>query len=116
MKLVYIVSPFASDVENNVKVAKAFSLFAVNSGFCPIASHLLYPQFLDDTVAKERLAGTECGLELLRRCDEVWVLSGRISEGMKREILLSKELKKLIRVFCFDGIAFMSCEDECLWK
>ena len=47
--IVYICSPFAGDIEKNVAAARAYSLFAVEKGYIPIATHLLFPQFLDDT-------------------------------------------------------------------
>lgn len=49
-KLVYISSPYSGDVERNVAFAKAACRYAMNQGVTPIASHLLYPQMLDDGV------------------------------------------------------------------
>ena len=49
-KLVYIASPYSGDVERNVAFAKAACRYAMNQGVTPIASHLLYPQMLDDGV------------------------------------------------------------------
>lgn len=51
-KLVYIASPYSGDVERNVAFAKAACRYAMNQGVTPIASHLLYPQMLDDGVQK----------------------------------------------------------------
>ena len=48
-KLVYIASPYSGDVERNVAFAKAACRYAMNQGVTPIASHLLYPQMLDDS-------------------------------------------------------------------
>ena len=53
-KLVYIASPYSGDVERNVAFAKAACRYAMNQGVTPIASHLLYPQMLDDGVPEER--------------------------------------------------------------
>ena len=47
--IVYICSPYAGDIEKNVKAARVYSRFAVDRGFIPIAPHLLFPQFMDDT-------------------------------------------------------------------
>ena len=57
-KLVYIASPYSGDVERNVAFAKAACRYAMNQGVTPIASHLLYPQMLDDGVPEERKLGT----------------------------------------------------------
>ena len=40
----------------------------------------------------EREAGIRFGLDWLCGCDELWVIGGRITEGMKREIAVAKEL------------------------
>lgn len=46
--LVYICSPYAGEVEWNVNMARVYSRFAVRNACIPLASHLLYPQFMDD--------------------------------------------------------------------
>ena len=70
-KLVYIASPYSGDVERNVAFAKAACRYAMNQGVTPIASHLLYPQMLDDGVPEERKLGTDMGLRILKGCVEV---------------------------------------------
>lgn len=55
--IVYICSPFAGDIEKNVAAARTYSRFAVEQGYIPIAPHLLFPQFLNDTDPKERELG-----------------------------------------------------------
>ena len=45
MKLVYIASPYAGDIPNNVERAKEYCKQALEQGVIPIAPHLLYPQF-----------------------------------------------------------------------
>ena len=84
--IVYICSPFAGDVENNVAAARRYSRFAVETGYIPIAPHLLFPQFLDDTNPKERELGLLFGNALLSKCAEMWVFGDRISDGMDAEI------------------------------
>lgn len=58
----------------------------------PIAPHLLFTQFLDDTKPNERSIGLEAGIALLDMCDEIWVY-GLVnpSEGMAAEIEYAKE-------------------------
>ena len=48
-KLVYIASPYAGDVEQNVRFAKAACRYAIEQGATPIAVHLLYPQLFDSS-------------------------------------------------------------------
>ena len=62
----------------------------------PIASHLLYPQMLNDSDPQERELGMDFGLALLACCDEVWVF-GKPSPGMEREITEAKRLNKPIQ-------------------
>ena len=65
----------------------------------PVASHLLYPQILNDNDPKERELGLLFGLALLRSCDEVWVFGNRITAGMREEIDKAERMKKKIRRF-----------------
>ncbi len=84
--IVYICSPFAGDIENNTAAARRYSRFAVESGYIPIAPHLLFPQFLNDGDPKERELGLVFGNAILSKCAEMWVFGDRISEGMETEI------------------------------
>lgn len=99
LKLVYIASPYAGDVENNVEAAKEYCLAAMEEGVTPVAPHLLYPQFLDDSDPAQRSLGTHAGLELLTRCDELWVCGPEISPGMSREIQFAEAMGLPIRHF-----------------
>ena len=99
---VYICSPYAGDTEGNVKKAVSHSRFAVSEGYMPVASHLLYPQVLDDDDPAQRSLGLAFGLQLMSGCMEVWVFAddgGGISEGMAREIAVAKERQMRIRYF-----------------
>jgi hypothetical protein len=55
-------------------------------GFAPFAPHLLYPQFLDDSVPTEREAGIVMGLAVLERCSELWCFGEDVTTGMSAEI------------------------------
>lgn len=97
--IVYICSPFAGDIEANVKAARAYSRFAVESGYIPIAQHLLFPQFLKDSDPKERQLGLFFGNALMSKCSEVWVFGSRISPGMEAEINRAKWKNYRLRYF-----------------
>lgn len=92
MKLVYICSPYAGDIENNIMFAKAACCCAAEQGCAPIAVHLIYPQILDDTVPSERERGIRMGLRALASCEELWVCGERISHGMGFEIAEAERL------------------------
>ena len=61
-KLVYIASPYAGDVEENVAFAKAACRYAMEQDVTPVAVHLLYPQMLADHIPAEREAGIRMGM------------------------------------------------------
>lgn len=96
-KKVYIASPYAGDIETNVANAIKYCRFAIENNRMPIASHLLYPQILDDKNPKEREVGLMFGLALLEICDEVWVFGN--SPGVDEEVREAKRLGKNIRFF-----------------
>lgn len=96
---VYVVSPFAGDIVYNVKQARKYCRYAVGHNRIPIASHLLFTQFLNDKDPKERELGLLCGLALLKCCAEVWVFGTERSQGMKKELEEAKRLGKTIRYF-----------------
>lgn len=95
---VYVASKYAGDVDANVAAAITYCRRVVDEGHMPVASHLLYPQILNDNVPRERELGLLFGLALLRMCDEVWVF-GTISPGVAQEIDEARRLKKQIRYF-----------------
>ena len=93
-----MASRYAGDVDTNVAAAITYCRRAIVEGYMPVASHLLYPQILNDNDPNERDLGLLFGLALLRMCDEVWVF-GAISPGVAQEIEEAKRLKKQIRYF-----------------
>lgn len=100
--IVYICSPYAGDIEKNVKAARVYSRFAVDRGFIPIAPHLLFPQFMDDTNPQGRELGLFFGNALMSKCSEVWVFGSVISPGMHTEIKRARWKNYLLRYFTED--------------
>lgn len=98
--LVYICSPYAGDIERNTYMARAFSRFAVEKKYIPIAPHLLCPQYLNEET--ERWLGLKMGIVFMGKCEEVWVFGDAISEGMAAEIEKAKRMRKKIRYFTDD--------------
>ena len=97
MKLIYVASPYAGDVEKNVEYAKQACRTVMESGYAFFAPHLLYPAVLDDMIPEERQAGIEMGLTLLCWCDELWVFGPTISSGMQAEIAEAERLRIPVR-------------------
>ena len=86
MKLIYVASPYAGDIEKNTEFAKEACRFVMDEGYAFFAPHLLYPQVLDDGCPEERQLGLDMGKKMLTSCDELWAFGDFISPGMKGEI------------------------------
>lgn len=93
---IYVASRFAGDVDENVKAAVTYCRKVIEEGYMPVASHLLYPQILNDNIPAERELGLLFGLALLNVCDEVWVF-GEVSAGMQKEIEEARRLNKRLK-------------------
>lgn len=98
IKKIYVVSKYAGDVDGNINAAIGYCRYVIDQGFMPIASHLIYPQILNDDNPSERNLGLRFGLALLSVCDEVWVF-GEVSSGVAKEIEVAKRLEKPLRYF-----------------
>lgn len=92
MKLVYICSPLRGAIEENIKKAHRYCEYAAGCGVIPLAPHTIFTAYLQDTIPEQRAQGLKMGLELLKRCDEIWVCGDEISQGMQGEIDLAAKL------------------------
>lgn len=119
MPWVYIASPLRGDMERNIENAKEYCRFAIQqnvlpmcpctakkggqpkAGFCEakVLSIIYFTLFLNDSEEIERRIGLMLGLQMLKRCKEVWVFGGRISEGMANEIKIAEKRKIPVRYF-----------------
>lgn len=100
--IVYICSPYAGDVESHKEAARRYCRFAVDTGYIPIAPHLLFPQFLNDADPDERELGMFFGNALMSKCSEVWVFGSNISAGMQAEIKRARWKNYRLRYFTED--------------
>ncbi len=100
MKRIFICSPYAGDVENNVEAARKLCRKAIEAGHAPFAPHLHYPGIVDDAELEERAAGISSGLRFMEACDEVWAYIGKgRSPGMIQELTYAASTGKLIKYF-----------------
>lgn len=84
MRRVVLESPYAGNVERNLRYARACLLDSLRRGEAPIASHLLYTQVLDDTVPEERALGIGAGLSWHHVADlVVFCVDIGMSRGMR---------------------------------
>lgn len=93
MRRVYLESPYAGNVEFNVKYARDCMRDCLKRGESPFASHLLYTQegILIDGIPKERAHGIEAGLVWGQVAELTVVYEDYgISEGMRGGINRAK--------------------------
>ena len=102
--LVNIESPYAGNVEENIKYARRCMLDCLRRGEYPIASHLLYTQggILDYTIPEERELGIRASFALKKLAHNTIVYVDRgISSEMEKGIALANwhdryvEIRKL---------------------
>lgn len=93
MRLVILESPFAGDVNQNIKYARACVRDSLSRGEAPIASHLLYTQdgILNDCIPEERNWGIDAGLawRAVAQASVVYTDLG-ISKGMEYGIAAAR--------------------------
>ena len=98
--LVYICSPYSYGcINDNIENARRYSRFAVDTHYVPIAPHLLFPQFMDDSLGEDRQTAMFMNLVLLSKCAQLWVFGSVRSEGMQQEIKWAKRRHMTIRHF-----------------
>lgn len=92
MPMCYICSRYKADtreeLEINIRVAKWAARMVARDGRIPIAPHLYFPRFMDDSIVGERYFGMEAGKRLMMQCKEFLVVTvdDVVSEGMNEEI------------------------------
>ncbi|GAE70708.1 hypothetical protein JCM18909_4091 [Cutibacterium acnes JCM 18909] len=100
--LVYICSPYSGDIAANVELARRFCAFAVKARQIPLAPHLHYPQFMDDT---DRMPGSWRCFFQPHPAVEMRAAVGlyrRVSPGMRAEIDWAHQMDIPIRFFDAD--------------
>lgn len=80
------------EMRENVKRAKLACRILVKLGYLPLAPHLYFTRFLEDSDEKEREEGIRLGLRWLELSDELWVFGEQITDGMSREISYARKL------------------------
>lgn len=94
MKKVYICSPLKGknhlEESRNRMYAREWSIIACELGYLPICPHIYLESATKLSEQEDRKKLLKMAIELMIMCDEVWVCTERISEGMKREIEIAK--------------------------
>jgi hypothetical protein len=103
VRLVILESPYAGDVERNLRYARQAMRDCLTRGEAPFASHLLYTQCLDDCVISERTLGIGAGqawgdkADATVVCDDLGISPG-MQYGIDRAIKAGRpvEYRKLV--------------------
>jgi len=99
MAKVFICSPYRGDVEKNIKLAKLAAGLVIFRGDIPIIPHLYFSQFLKEDNQPERIEGIKMGVELMKDCDELWIVGTNITAGMEFELKTAKEIKIPVKLY-----------------
>lgn len=97
---VFVMSPYAGDVEANLAYARACLRDCLRRGEAPFAPHLIYtlPGVLADDVAAERQLGIDCGMAWAKRADILAAYCDRgISTGMAQEIERLEAAERIVQ-------------------
>lgn len=88
-EVVFISGPYRGDVEKNIAHARAAAIRLWKAGYIPLCPHLNSANMDGECPDQVFLDGD---LELLRRCDSIYMLQGWLdSEGACDELKLARE-------------------------
>lgn len=97
MYKIYICSPLRGDIEKNQRLAREYCKKVLNMWcYFPVCPHIYFPQFMNDNDADDRDKAMRINHKLIDKCDELWVCTNIISEGMQDEINYALERGKRI--------------------
>lgn len=102
---VLLESPFAGDIDTNLRFARRCMRDCFMRGEFPFASHLLYTQdgVLNDAIKEERDLGILAGLKWGEHAEKTVVYTDLgISEGMKHGIKTAKEMDREVEYRTLD--------------
>lgn len=94
MPRIFVCSPLRGDgtpaaYARNMVLARGYCRQVLDVGCVPVAGHLFYPQFVDDTVEIERALGIALGQLDMATCHELWHWNGDAAEassGMRSDM------------------------------
>ena len=97
-KLTVVESPFAGDIERNIRYARLCCLDCIRRNEMPYASHLLLTQVLDDTIGAERALGMSVGFAWAEHGELIAVyedfgISGGMRAGIANAIARSQAIE-----------------------
>lgn len=104
MRLVIIESPYAGNIKTNLEYLNRCMLHSIQRMESPFASHLIYPQILNDALPEERTLGIECGFAWLAKADlQVFYTDLGWSPGMIEAFKVGRKMHKAFEIRALDG-------------
>ena len=100
--LAYVCSPLKGDAAANLRRAKQYARKVFDSGYEPFVPHQFYAAFLNDSLADERKAGIQMGLNHLKKCKILIICTKERNDGMLTEIDEARRLS--IPIVSIDGL------------
>ena len=109
MKTVFIAHQVSGDVKENIKSALRWARWAAKMrDVVPVVPYAYFCQILDDSNEADRELGIKCSMEILRRCEEVWVC-GPTPKNTSQVWLEIEEAERMNRkVMDFTGLLLPS--------
>lgn len=106
MRVVYVAHPLGGgpDRERNRENAAKWVAWVAMQGHAPIADWIILSGEWDESPTN-RARGIAIDLALVARCDELWLVGGRVSTGMQQEADEAIRLGK--GVFDLTGLGVM---------
>ena len=103
MKIIYIAGPYRADtewgVEENIETARSFAAAVLMLGAMPICPHM-NTAHMGGVVPDQQIF--EGDLEIMRRCDAVWMIDGwEKSVGARSELTFAIKNRMEI-IYSFD--------------
>lgn len=96
MKVVYVAHPLSGpDQEANRERAARWCAWVALQGCAPVADWIILTGQWSET-EENRARGLAIDVTLVKRCDEVWLVGGRVSSGMAIEADAAREAGILV--------------------
>ena len=83
--LAYVCSPIKGDASARLHQDKQYARKVFDAGYEPFLPHLFYSVFLENNIVDERKAGTQMGLNHLKKCRILIVCSKEKTDSMLTE-------------------------------
>lgn len=104
MKMIFMAHPVAGDVEENLGRAKRWVKWIEDTlNVVVAATWIVECQIYDDSDPERRAASFKRNFEVLKRCDEFWMVGPYISKGMAEEMEFAQDHEMRVVDFTFLG-------------